>query len=469
MRYFLLFLMLSLAGVALGQGTQSWEVPAFTVTFERPANAGSSANSVWYVDGVQGSTANVFSSGGPGAGTRTYNHAYRTHSTPATAQSVRLVINVLLTDGTAKPVAWQQARKTGSSDPIKSGPFHDGVPVDGNGDPVDENGDPATPPADRHYAKAEYINTHDFPVTVQYIYTGVTEGIILLGNGNCEPGAKFFKDGYNWEPFSISLTPFADGQQVDDTVTEPSDPVVEGDPNHPEQPNPGDPGGPGGPVLPGGGQRPGGNQIPNEPPVPDQPRPGEGEPNTEARHKEIRGELQRIAAGINRVGNQAADDADRTNELLGGVKDSTDGVGDGVDGLKDGLEGVGDSVDGVKDAIDGLGEGGQSGLGTPGVSAGGQGADVEDQGIFAKIDAVRTGSAAVLEASQGVVSALGLNRSVSSSALSWQVSVPVFGSYTLNLDSVLGEYIPIIRNFLLFLAGLFFVFSALDEIKRIFV
>ncbi len=337
--------------------------------------------------------------------------------------------------------AWAQCYKTGNVNPLLGGPIVDGVPKDPAGNDVDDAGVSIVPPPDRYYASAEYHNTNDFAVTVHYVYTetGPPPAVILIGQLNCQPGQKVVKDGYNDAPFKIVLTATSDGRDIGDPVESIAEEVDDDDPDHPDQPQTGQPGGPGGPVNAGGGTRPGGDQVDKPMEFVPRPRPGTTEGNAEARHEESTGELKRIVDQLNTMANQAADDADKTNELLDKIEENT---GDG----EDEGDGEGDTPDIIEN---------------PGNAA-------DSLGVQSKMENIKAAGAGAATALTGLVSALHLEGQYSSAAWAFTIPFANFGTIEIDFETWPQWIFTAVRGVLLFFVGLRFVGLFMDAFRSAF-
>jgi hypothetical protein len=354
--------------------------------------------------------------------------------------------------------AWKQMRPDGQPDPMLFGGFDPaGNRIGPQGHPVDENGveqEPEPPPLpERYFASATYHNTGKFPVSLRITWVSLAGPTILLTSGHCEPGASYTSEGYADEPFRITIQPVADDIDWGDPVTADSEPVEEDDEEHPPQPPPGSPGGVGGPPANSGGQWNGGNaQVPKPAALPPQPRPGVGDPNDDARNEELKGELGRILDQLNSMGNQAAGDADRTNELLAGIKDAAEETADNTGG-------------------DGIGSG-PGALVLPGTGAGDSNGEEHggfgELGIPAMIDGIRISGAGMLQSASDLRQAIGLGQSYGSAPLAWSFTLPQFGTFSLNVGEALGEWAGIIRQIILFILSWNFVLGAFKIVTNAF-
>lgn len=451
MRYFLLFLLLSLP--AFGANV-TFRLSQTSVQVSAPATptGGGYIYSKLLVNGVSNGGIGVATPIASGQ-TVTINISAQTKTADETAK----VRAVLFYDPNAagaanKDVFWLQFDK--NNPPLNpGGPVNnDGVPTNPAGDPVDDDGKPIVAPPKRHYASVSYSNNNPFPVTLQIIYTCSIDGLMFQKAANVEAGSAYFTDGYHDHPFTITAQPMADGNPLGDPISGPSEPVDENDPGLPPLPNPGEPGGVGGPPSTGGGPRPGNGQVGAPDPTPDQPRPGTGEGNADARNKELRGELQRIAAQLNSGFNQAANDADRTNDLLNDIKSNTGKTADNTEGDGEG---------------DGEGEGNGNGSEIPGAGSGPDGTMSDSSGIGGKLQSVRDGAASLQASAQGLVSSLGLSAGYSQSTLTWSIPFPPFGTVELNFEALLGQWIGIIRQVLVFFISLNFLNRILAMVKGV--
>ncbi len=451
-RILLLSLLLS---ASLAQAATVWTVPAFSYAFVRPANAGSSCSYRWEGTGglVSGPTA-AFSSGGPGAGTRTGTRVSVSTSLPDSVTSVRLTIMLNTTDGSPDiPVYWQQAYKASDPKPPKGGPYDNGVPETPDGDPVNSDGDPEAPPAQRHKARASYTNLSNYPKTVKEVW--MSEGSLVKQKQTSCPPQSTYDTGwcYYHKPFTIVLSVTADGEDLgEDPVIGDSDPVNEADPDPEDPPLPdvGQPGGPGGPGSGGGGVTV--NPTPEPPAVTPEPRPGAGEANDEARHKELVGAVNRTTTAANQAGNQAKSDAAQGNSLLGGIKDGISDLagkmGEG-EGEGDGF-GPDDSANLDKLANEGPGE-----------------ADSPGEAESAEADGIRGSVGALIASFSGLANALQVTGPGGGTSLSWTIEMPIGGTRTLSLEAYSG-YFATVRTALRWVCTVIFAFAYIRVVRGAF-
>lgn len=469
MKRFLLFL---LACASAQAANITWEVPAFTYSITRPANAGSTCTYQWEgTGGIVNGPSGVFSSGGPGPGTKTGNRNAVTFTTSDTVTAVRLTILVDTTNGAAPiPVFWQQARKVGETTPPKGGPYSGGNPVTPGGDPVDNDGNPAEEPPKRYKAQAAVMNSSNYPITVKEVWT--SEGSIIRQKMANVPPQTWYDTGwcYYHKPFTITLTTMVDGQDTaDPPVISEGEPVDETDPNEPPIGGPGTPGGPDGPPSGGGGIKI--DPIAEPPQITPQPRPGEGEPNTEARHQELLAAVNRVTTAVTNAANQAKGDAAQGNSLLGSIKDAAGKTSENTGEIAENTKGIGDG-EGDGEGGEG-GEGGTGGSGhlaMPGPGTGGTAGNVpgELSGIGGKISSIRQGAGEALTGAQALVGALGLTQQHGTAPLIWQIPVGPFGNVTLDLDSFASGWIEIVRAILVFVLSIQTAFKAVEILKGAF-
>lgn len=432
----------------------TWEVPPFDYTFERPANATTTVSYSWVSYGTIGTvsgTSAAFSSGGPGPGTRTGSRTTTaTCTAPDEATSIRLVLMCGTTDG-PYPVWWQQARKVGSTDPPKGGPFDADGPTTPTGEPVGPTGDPIAPTPKRYKARAAYNNVSAYSITIKETWT--SEGTIIKMKTTSVPPRTAYDTGwcYYHKPFTIKLSFMVDGQDTDEPPIEsPSDPVDENDPDEPELPDPGQPGGPGGPGMGGGGVVT--TPTPEPPQVTPEPRPGEGDPNDEARHKELVGAVNRTTTAANDAMNQAKSDAAQGNSLLGGIKD---GIGDLAGKLGEG-EGDGDGFGPADSAnLQKLTEGG------------GQEGDAPGEAESAAADGIRASVGGLVAAFGGLSNALQITGPGGTTSLTWNIDLPRVGARQISLEPYAG-YISMVRVMMRWVCAVIFGFAYIRTIRGAF-
>lgn len=433
-----------LLGSLQAQQVTFW-VDTFTVTIVRGPLASSNATGAWWINGIRTATDKTFNSGGPGAGERVYTYNTTTRSANP-VDNVRLVLNVI-ENGTEVPFYWKQARKDGdAANPDKEGPFEGGIPVNKVGEPVDPSGNPMEPPPKRYKAYAEWVNTNSVPATVEWQAVHA-EGTLQVGSDQVQPGTKWSQTMYWVKPFKITYQPFLDGAPTQDPVEVPAN---EEDPATPwpPLPKPGDPGYPGGPKF-DIGKAPGQNQVPTPDPVAPEPRPGDGEQNDEARHKEAMAQMGRIVDQINKAANQAAGDADIANDYLSGIKDNTEGMGQGGD-----EEGDGNADTANLEAIKGALTGGSGSVGAfePGASAMGQG--------------ITTSTGNLVTALGNFTGALAIG-SPGTQQLQWSIDLPEVGSKQINLEPYSSSF-NAVRAIFLMVAGYVFWQAMVKTIRGAF-
>lgn len=446
MKHFLLFLALCLlASPALAGEATKWQFSTFSFSGTKPSNR------VWVIKYRWSPTSApdpVFTrvlSGGQWGSSVVTNQLVtgQTSTGTSTADSVWLEVGHSLTTSFT-PMMWIQCNRFGDGTPQKSGPIVDGVRVDGNGNPVDDNGDPMEPeepPPERYKVHLTYSNAHEFPVSISVMMNATPGGFIgSAGPFNVQPGEAWEQTFYYHSPFKASMTVHRDGNPIE---TPPDVESVPTDETDPEKPPDGQPGGDGGPVQNGGGgTTPGNSQVPEADAPPDEARPGDAEGNAESRHKEIKGHLAAMLQQLKNNANHAAKDSDLINGTLGKISDK---IGD----LKDGMEGgTAPSLNGAQETEPGTGY-------------------LDALGLGANLGELRAGATAIKDGITNLKNSLGLSP-VGSNALTWQVTIPPFGSYELNLVQALGDWAGIIRQFLLFILTWYFITGSFKTLQTLF-
>lgn len=447
MKHFLLVLAFCLlASPALAGPSQKWQHSTINFSGTKPSGTTWTIRYFWGPSGAQQPLFSGDALTGGQWGNNTVTNQLKSGRTSTNSTTIdwgRLEIGyyqTLVWHG----VMWFQLQPFGGGEPQKSGPIVDGVRQDGAGNPVDDNGDPeepTEPQPDRYKVHLTHTNSREFPVSITVMMNATPGGFIgSAGPFNVQPGEAWEQTFYYQSPFKATMTIHRDGYPIETPPDVESAPTDESDP---ERPPDGEPGGIGGPVQNGGGgSTPGNSQVPEADAPPDETRPGDSEGNAESRHKEIKGHLAAMLQQLKNNANHAAKDSDLINGTLGKISDK---IGD----LKDGLSGgAGPSLNGAEEAEHETGH-------------------LDALGLGANLGELRAGAGAIKDSIVGLKNSLGLSP-VGTGTLSWNVSIPPFGSFELNIAQALGDWAGIIRQFLLFIMTWYFISGLFQRLQSLF-